>query len=119
MGVVEGDPTLLKVEAHAEPGGQGVGDARRRRGAGAVGHGLPGAVAMVTVVVAAVLGEVDLAHAHGEEAEGRGRVQRVLCSTIMAAVGVVAAGAGDKKGQPQQSSPARRVFRPRLTASAL
>ena len=90
VGIVEGDPTFLKVKAHAQPGGQRVGDARRCRMAGPVGDGVPGAVAMVTVVVAAVLGEVDLAHAHGEEAEGRGRVQRVLCSAVVAAVGVVA-----------------------------
>ena len=91
VGVVEGDPTFLKVKAHAQPGGQGVGDARRRRVAGAVGHGVPGAVAMVTVVVAAaVLGEVDFAHAHGEEAEGGG-VLAVLGPAVVAAVWVAPA----------------------------
>ena len=103
VGVVEGDPTLLKVEAHAEPGGQGVGDARRRRGAGAVGHGLPGAVAMVTVVVAAVLGEVDLAHAHGEEAEGRG-ILAVLCTAVVATVWVAPADTGPRWMSKERST---------------
>ena len=85
VGVVEGDPALLKVEAHTQPGGQRVGEARGRGGAV-----VPGAVPVVAV---AVLGQVDLAHAHREEAERRGRVQVVLRPAVMAAVWVVPEGA--------------------------
>lgn len=85
VGVVEGDPSLLKVETHAEPWRQRVGEARRRGGAV-----VPGAVAVVAV---AVLRQVDLTHAHGEEAEGRSRVQVVLCTAVVAAVWVIAESA--------------------------
>lgn len=85
VGVVEGDPTLLKVETHAEPGRQRVGEA-----CGRGGPVVPGAVPVVAV---AVLGQVDLTHPHSEETEGRGRVQVVLCAAVMAAVGVVTEGA--------------------------
>lgn len=81
VGVVEGDPTLLEVETHAEPGGQRVGEARGR-GRAVVSRAVP-------VVVVAVLGQVDLTHAHGEEAERRSRVQVVLCTAVVAAVWVV------------------------------
>ena len=46
---------------------------------------------VVVVVVVALLGQVDLTHPHGEEAEGGGGVQGVLCSAVMATVRVVAA----------------------------
>lgn len=82
VGVVEGDPAFLEVEAHAEPGGQRVGEAGGRGG-----PVVPGAVPVVAV---AVLGQVDLPHAHGEEAERRSRVQVVLRAAVVAAVRVVA-----------------------------
>lgn len=45
---------------------------------------------MVTVVVVAVLRQVDLPHPHGEEAEGWSRVQGVLRPAVVPAVWVVA-----------------------------
>lgn len=81
VGVVEGDPSLLKVETHAEPGRQGVGEAR--------GRGGPVVSGAVAVVVVGVLGQVDLTHAHGEEAERRSRVQVILCTAVVATVWVV------------------------------
>lgn len=81
MGVVEGHPALLEVETHAQPGGQRVGEACGR-GRAVVSGG-------VAVVVVGVLGQVDLPHAHGEEAEGRSRVQVVFSAAVMAAVWVV------------------------------
>lgn len=92
VGVVEGDASLLKVKAHAEPRGQRVGDARGRGGAVAVGDGVSDTVPMATVVVVVVLGQVDLTHPHREEAEWRGGVQSVLCSAVMTTVRVVAGG---------------------------
>lgn len=93
VGVVEGDAALLEVEAHAQPRGQRVGEARGRRRP--VADGVSDAVAVVTVVVVvvvvAVLRQVDLPHPHGEEAEGRSRVQGVLGAAVVAAVWVVAA----------------------------
>lgn len=75
VGVVEGHAALLEIKAHPEPWRQGVRDARGGGGAIAVGDGVSDAVAMVTVVVVVVvvglLGQVDLSHTHGEEAEGR------------------------------------------------
>lgn len=90
VGVVEGDATLLKVKAHAEPRRQRVGEARGGGGAGAVGDGVPDTVPVAAVVVVAVLGQVDLTHPHREEAEWRSRVQSILRSAVMAAVRVVA-----------------------------
>lgn len=95
VGVVEGDAALLKVEAHAQPRWQRVGEAQGRRGpvAGGVADAVA-VVAMVTVVVVvvvAVLRQVDLPHPHGEEAEGWSRVQGILRPTVVAAVWVVAA----------------------------
>lgn len=90
VGVVEGDAALLKVEAHAQPRRQRVGEARGRRGS--VADRVADAVAVVVVVVVvAVLRQVDLPHPHGEEAEGRSRVQGVLRPTVVTAVWVVAA----------------------------
>lgn len=83
VGVVEGDPALLEVEAHAEPGGQRVGEARGRGGA------VVSSRAVAVVVAVAVLGQVDLTHAHGEEAERGRRVQVVLRTAVVAAVWVV------------------------------
>lgn len=74
VGVIEGDTTLLKVEAHTEPGRQRVGEACGRGGAVAVGDGVAVSVPMAAVVVVAVLGQVDFTHPHSEEAEGRSRV---------------------------------------------
>lgn len=97
MGVVEGDPTFLKVETHAEPGRQRVGEACGRGGAV-----VPGAVPMVAV---AVLGQVDLPHPHGEETERRSRVQVVLRAAVMAAVWVVAEGAHKEEKRPVTTNP--------------
>lgn len=97
VGVVEGDAALLKVQAHAQARGQRVCEARGR--GRPVADGVSGAVAVVTVVVVvvvvAVLRQVDLPHPHGEEAEGRSRVQGVLGTTVVAAVWVVA----DRRGE--------------------
>lgn len=96
VGVVEGDATLLKVKAHAEPGRQRVGEARGRGGAVAVGDGVSDAVPVAAVVVlllvvmVVVLGQVDLTHPHSEEAEWWSGVQSVLCSAVMTTVWVVA-----------------------------
>lgn len=81
VGVVEGHPAFLEVEAHAQPGGQRVGEARGRGGAV-----VPAAVPVVAV---AVLGQVDLTHPHREEAERRRRVQVVFRTAVVAAVWVV------------------------------
>lgn len=96
VGVVEGDAALLKVEAHAQPRRQRVGEAQGRRGP--VAGGVADAVAVVAVVtmvvvvvVVAVLRQVDLPHPHGEEAEGWSRVQGILRPTVVTAVWVVAA----------------------------
>lgn len=89
MGVVEGDATFLKVQAHAQPGRQWVRVARGR-GRAVVVVGDVSVVVVVVVVVVAVLGQIDFPHAHGEETEGWSRVQGVLRSTVMAAVWVVA-----------------------------
>ena len=91
VGVVEGDATLLKVKAHTEPGRQRVGEAcgRGRAVADGVSDAVP-VVTVVMVVVVAVLGQVDLTHPHGEEAERWSRVQGVLGPAVMTAVGVVA-----------------------------
>lgn len=90
MGVVEGDATLLKVKAHTEPGGQGIGEARGRGGAVAVADGVSLTIPVAAVVMIAVLGEVDFTHPHSEEAEGWSRVQGVFCTAVMATVGVIA-----------------------------
>lgn len=87
VGVVEGDTPFLKVKAHTESRRQRVGEAR---GDVVVGEWVSIAAPVVVVVVVTVLGQVYLTHAHGEEAEGRRRVQGILCSTVMAAVWVVA-----------------------------
>lgn len=84
VGVVEGDAALLKVKAHAEPGRQRVGEAWRRGGAV-----VSDAVALTAVMVVAVLGQVDLPHAHSEEAERRSRVQSVLCPAVVTTVRVI------------------------------
>ncbi|TNN42663.1 hypothetical protein EYF80_047160 [Liparis tanakae] len=90
VGVVEGDATLLKVKAQAEPGGQRVGEAGGGGGAGAVGDGVPGPVPVAAaVVVVAVLGQVDLTHPHREEAERRSGVQSILRPAVMAAVRII------------------------------
>lgn len=94
VGIVEGDPTLLKVETHTEPGGQGVGEARGRGGA-VVSRAVP-------VVVVAVVGQVDLTHAHSEEAERRSRVQVIFCTAVVAAVWVVPESAQIKKDKQQR-----------------
>ncbi len=88
VGIVEGDATLLKVKAHTEPGRQRVGEACGR--GGAVADGVSDTVPMVTVVVEAVLGQVDLTHPHSEEAEGWSRVQGILCSAVMTTIWVIA-----------------------------
>lgn len=91
VGVVEGDATLLKVKAHAEPGRQRKSETCRCGGAITVGDGVSYAVPVVTVVgVVAVLWHVNFTHPHGEEAEGWSRVQGIFCSTVMTAVWVVA-----------------------------
>lgn len=50
----------------------------------AVGDGVP------LLMVVAVLRQVDFTHPHSQEAEGRRRIQGILCATVMAAVWVVA-----------------------------
>lgn len=90
VGVIEGDATLLKVKAHTKPGWQRVSEACGCGGAIAVADWVSVTVPIATVVVVAVLGEVDFTHPHCEEAEGRSRVQGVLCPTVMTAVWVVA-----------------------------
>lgn len=70
VSVVEGDPTLLKVEAHAEPRRQRVGEASGRGGAVAVGDGVSIVVPMAAVVVV-VLRQIYFTHPHRQEAEGR------------------------------------------------
>lgn len=92
VGVVEGDAALLEVQAHAQPRRQRVGEARGRRRP--IADGVSHAVAVATVVVVVMVGvlrQVDLPHPHGEEAEGRSRVQGVLGAAVVAAVWVVAA----------------------------
>lgn len=74
MGVVEGDAALVEVQAHPQPGGQGGGGewvARR----GGVGHPL--------------VGQQDLAHAHGQETERGRAVLGVLCPTVVPAVWII------------------------------
>lgn len=93
VSVIEGDATLLKVKAHTEPRRQRVGEACGRRGAVAIGDGVSAAVPMATMVVAAVMGQVDFTHPHSEEAERRSRVQGIFRSTVVATVWVVAAEA--------------------------
>lgn len=91
VGVVESDPALLEVKAHAESRRQRVGDPRRCGRPVAVGDGVPDTVAVViVVVVVAVLGQVDLTHPHCEEAKWGSQIKGVLCSAVMAAVRVVA-----------------------------
>lgn len=93
VGVVEGDAALLKVEAHAQPRWQRVGEAQGRRGpvAGGVADAVAVVAVVTVVVVVAVLRQVDLPHPHGEEAEGWSRVQGILRPTVVTAVWVVAA----------------------------
>ena len=93
VGVVEGDPALLAVQTHSQSGGQ---RSRVRVGqvavAAAVGvHSSVALAVRLALTVAVPLWEQDLAHAYGEEAEGRG-VLAVFCSTVMAAVWVTAEG---------------------------
>lgn len=88
VGVVERDTPFLKVKAHAESRRQRVGEAWGDVVVGERVSIVPTVV--VVVVVVTVLGQVYFTHAHGEEAEGWRRVQGVLCSTVMAAVWVVA-----------------------------
>lgn len=95
VGIIKSDAALLKVKAHTKPRWQRVGEACGRGGAVAVGDGISDTVPMATVVVVvvvvvAVLGKVDFAHPHSEEAEGWSRVQGILCSTVMTTVWVVA-----------------------------
>lgn len=71
VSVVEGDPALLKVQAHAEPGRQRVGEAGGRGGAVAVGDGVSIAVPVAAVMVVVVLRHVYFTHPHRKEAEGR------------------------------------------------
>lgn len=104
VGVVEGHAALFEVEAHAEPRRQRVRDAFGRGGAVAVGISV--GVSMVTVGVVAVLRQVNFAHPHGEEAERRRRVQRILRPAVMAAVGVIPAA---KKHLNAQMIPALQV----------
>lgn len=91
VGVKEGDAPLLKIKAHAEPGRQRVGEARGGGRAVDVGDGISDTVAVVMVVIA-VLGQIYFAHSHGEEAERWSGVQSILCSAVVAAVWVIAAG---------------------------
>lgn len=85
MGIVERDAPFLKVKAHTEPGRQRVSEASGRWMAVAVGDGVP----LLMVVV--VLRQVDFTHPHSQKAEGRRRIQGILCAAVMAAVWVVAA----------------------------
>lgn len=59
VGVIEGDATLLKVKGQTEPRWQGIGEACRCGWAV-----VSGTISMVTVVMIAVLGQVDLTHPH-------------------------------------------------------
>lgn len=90
VGIVKGDTTLLKVQAHAESGRQRIGDTCGR--GGAVADGVSGTVAMVVVaaVVVAVLRQVNLSHSHSEEAEGWSRVQGIFCTAVMTTVWIIA-----------------------------
>lgn len=83
MGIVERDAPFLKVKAHTEPGRQRVSEASGRWMAVAVGVPL--------LMVVAVLRQVDFTHPHSQKAEGRRRIQGILCAAVMAAVWVVAA----------------------------
>lgn len=83
MGIVERDAPFLKVKAHTEPGRQRVSEASGRWMAVAVGVPL--------LMVVAVLRQVDFTHPHSQKAEGRRKIQGILCAAVMAAVWVVAA----------------------------
>lgn len=85
--VVESHPSFVAVQAHPQPrwerGGVGMGQV-----AVAATVGVQASVALAVTLALSVgvsLREQDFAHAHGQEAEGRG-VLAVLCPTVMAAV---------------------------------
>lgn len=74
MGVVECDPALVEIQTHPEARGQRDSEGVARR------------------VCYPLVGQKDLAHAHGEEAEWRGTVLGILCPAVMPAVWVIATG---------------------------
>lgn len=74
VGVVERDPALVEIQTHPEARGQRDGEGVAR------GVGYP------------LVGQENLAHAHGEEAEWRGTVLGVLCPAIVPTVWVISTG---------------------------
>lgn len=91
VSVVESYPTFVAVQAHPQPGWERSG-VRLGHVAVAATVGIQSSVALavtLALTVAMSVREQDFAHAHGQEAEGRG-VLAVLCPTVMAAVCITA-----------------------------